>query len=408
MCYPTLGQYCCQSPNEKPQQAASPKYERPLALSEVSGIVDMPELLCSESLKWRHRDVREGDLETMNAVIYYGKGDVRYEKTAVPVCKPGELRVKVDACAVCGSDFKTFNNGNPRMKPPIVMGHEFTGAIETIGEGVAGFAIGERIVMATSISCGECAYCRKGWSNLCAKLDPMGFSYPGGMAEYVIVPAVAIRNGHVVKVSSSIAPEHAALAEPVSCAVNCVEICGITGGETVVVVGAGPLGILNMYTARKYGAAKLILAQRAGKRLTQAASFACDRLVNTTTENLVDVVRCETGGLGADVVIVAAPEASAQEQSLDWSARGAASASLPHCPAGASTVSLDSRKIHYNELYVCGASDSTPTHVRKAVSLLCQPDFPYKIANPLLKLCEVQKAFTIMAARDGMRVVLKP
>jgi L-iditol 2-dehydrogenase len=345
----------------------------------------------------------------MNAVIFYGKGDVRFERTPLPACRPGELRVKVDACAVCGSDFKTFNNGNPRMKPPIIMGHEFTGAIETIGEGVAGFAVGERIVMATSISCGECFYCRKGWSNLCAKLDPMGFSYPGGMAEYVIVPAVAIRNGHVVKVPAGIPPEHAALAEPMSCAVNCVENCRITGGDTVVVVGAGPLGIFNLYAARAAGAAKLILAQRAGKRFLQAGAFSCDRLVNTTTEDLVAVVRSETGGVGADAVIVAAPDSSAQEQALDLVRKRGSVCLFASLPVGKSVLSLDSRKIHYNELYVCGASDSTAAHVRRAVGLLAQPDFPGgTIANPIMKLADIQKAFAVMEARDGMRVVLQP
>ncbi len=348
-------------------------------------------------------------MEMMNAVMYYAKGDVRYERIPLPCCGPGELRVKIDACAVCGSDFKTFNNGNPRMKPPIVMGHEFTGLVETVGDGVSGFAIGDRIVMATSISCGECAYCRRGWTNLCIKLDPMGFSYPGGMADFLIVPAAAIRNGHVVKVPKGIASEHAALAEPVSCAVNAVENCGIQGGETVVVVGAGPLGILNMYVARKYGAAKLILAQRAGSRFAQAAAFPCDRLVNTSEEDLTAVVRSATEGIGADVVIVAAPEASAQEQSLDLVRKRGSVCLFASLPAGASMLSLDSRKIHYNELRVCGASDSTPAHVARAVTLLAQPDFPGdKIANPIMGLADIQEAFTTMAARRGMRVVLRP
>lgn len=348
-------------------------------------------------------------METMNAVIFRGKGDVRCEKTPLPACRPGELRVKVDACAVCGSDFKTYNNGNPRMKPPMVMGHEFTGKIDTIGDGVRGFGIGERIVMATSISCGECFYCRKGWSNLCAKLDPMGFSYPGGMAEYVIVPEIALRNGHVVKVPNGIAPEHAALAEPLSCGVNAVENCRISGGETVVVVGAGPLGILNLYAARAAGAAKLILAQRDGKRFVQAGAFKCDRLVNTTTEDLIAVVKAETGGVGADAVIVAAPEAAAQEQALDLVRKRGSVCLFASLPVGKSLLSLDSRKIHYNELFVCGASDSTPAHVRTAVKLLAQPDFPGRlIANPLLKLSDIQKAFAAMEARDGMRVVLLP
>lgn len=348
-------------------------------------------------------------MEQMNAVVYHGKGDVRFEQIPVPACRDGEMRVKIEACAVCGSDQKTFLNGNPRMKPPITMGHEFTGVVDTVGKFVKGFAIGDRIVMATSISCGQCAYCGKGWSNLCVKLDPMGFSYPGGMAEYLIIPEIAISNGHVVKVPAGIAPEHACLAEPVSCAVNAVENCRVEAGDTVVVLGAGPLGIMNLFVAREYGAAKLILAQREGKRLELARQFACDLLVNTTRENLADIVRGETGGIGADVVIVAAPEAGVQEQALDLVRKKGRVCLFASLPVGKNMLSLDSRKIHYGELEVVGASDSSARQVAKAVSLLARKDFPKeKLANPILKLSEIQTAFAVMAARDGMRVVLKP
>jgi L-iditol 2-dehydrogenase len=346
---------------------------------------------------------------TQNAAVYYGMGDVRFEKTPVPECREGELRVTIDACAVCGSDLKTFTNGNPRMKPPMVMGHEFTGLIETVGRGVKGFSVGERIVMATSIACGECWYCRKGWTNLCAKLDPMGFSYPGGMAEYVVVPAVAVRNGHVIKVPPGVPAEHAALAEPLSCAVNCVECSAVQQGDTVVVVGAGPLGILILYAARECGAARLILAAREGRRFEQAKQFACDRLVNSTKEDLAAAVREETGGRGADVAIVAAPSAEAQEQALDLVRKKGRVCLFASLPAGKSMLSLDSRKIHYGELTVVGASDSTPRQVEKAVELLCSGDIPMaKIADPILPMSEIRRAFQIMEERSGMRVVLRP
>jgi L-iditol 2-dehydrogenase len=346
---------------------------------------------------------------TMNAAVYYGKGDVRFEKAPVPACREGELLVRIDACAVCGSDLKTFNSGNPRMKPPMVMGHEFTGLIETVGRAVKGFGAGERIVMATSISCGECWYCRQGWTNLCAKLDPMGFSYPGGMAEYVVVPAVAVRNGHVIKVPRGVPAEHAALAEPLSCAINCVECSAVQKGDTVVVVGAGPLGILNLYAAREYGAAKLILAAREGRRFDQAKQFACDRLVNTSKEDLVEAVREETDGRGADVAIVAAPSAEAQVQALDLVRKKGRVCLFASLPAGKSMLTLDSRKIHYGELAVMGASDSTPAQVAKAVRLIARGDIPMaKIADPILPMSEIHRAFQIMEERGGMRVVLRP
>ena len=114
-------------------------------------------------------------MATIKAVVYRGPLDVRCEPVPTPVCGKDEIRVQVDACAVCGSDWKAYKSGNPRMRPPITMGHEFTGLTETVGADVRGFAIGERVVMATSISCGECLYCQRGWRNPCTDLRPMGF-----------------------------------------------------------------------------------------------------------------------------------------------------------------------------------------------------------------------------------------
>lgn len=347
----------------------------------------------------------------MKAVVYYGKNDVRAEQVPVPACGPGELRLRIEACAVCGSDLKTFQSGNPRMKPPITMGHEFSGRVDAVGAGVRGFAAGERVVMATSVSCGKCFYCRRGWSNLCAELKPMGFFFPGGMAEYVIVPELAVRNGHVVKVppSSGLAAEHAALAEPVSCAVNCAELCGIAEGDAVVVVGAGPMGLLNLFVARELGARKLILAQRAGKRLEQMRAFDCGRLVDSSQEDLRAVVLQETGGLGADCVIVAAPSAAAQGEALGLVRKRGTLCLFASLPVGSNLLSMDSRLIHYGEIRVVGSSDSTARQVEKALSILAQPGFPKeKLVSHQLGLEEIHRAFELMLARDSMRVVLKP
>ena len=350
----------------------------------------------------------------MKAVIYYGKNDVRVEEVPVPACGAGELRVRIEACAVCGSDLKTFQNGNPRMKPPITMGHEFSGRLDTVGAGVRGFAAGERVVMATSVSCGECFYCRKGWSNLCANLKPMGFAFPGGMAEYLIVPELAVRNGHVVKVpdppgGARLASEHAALAEPVSCAVNCAELCGIGEGDSVVVVGAGPMGLMNLFVAREFGARKLILAQRPGKRLEQARAFDCGRLVDTGAEDLRQVVLEETGGLGADCVIVAAPSAAAQAEAPGLVRKRGTVCLFASLPVGSNLLSVDSRTIHYGEIRVVGASDSTARQVERALAILAKPGFPKeKLVSHQLGLRDFARAFQMMLDRDGLRIVLRP
>jgi L-iditol 2-dehydrogenase len=350
-----------------------------------------------------------GTTDTMRAVVFHGREDVRVERIPLPPCGAEELRVRVEACAICGSDLKTYHSGNPRMKPPMTIGHEFTGAVETVGSSVRGFVPGERIVMATSIACGECVYCRKGWTNLCVNLTPMGFSYPGGMAEYVVVPPLGVRNGHVVKVPPGLEPRHACLAEPVSCAVNAAEILAIGPGDTVVVIGAGPLGIMNLFVARELGAAKTILAQRAGRRLELARQFDCDRLVDMTGEDLGEVVRAETDGLGADVVIVAAPSADVQAQAVNLVRKRGRVSLFASLPVGMNILEVDSRKIHYGELAVFGASDSTARHVARALEILQKPSFPREaLASHVLPFEEFHRAIEIMSAREGMRVILTP
>jgi L-iditol 2-dehydrogenase len=346
---------------------------------------------------------------TIKAVSYHGPLDVRCELVPMPGCGADEIRVQVDACAVCGSDWKAYKSGNPRMRPPIIMGHEFSGLIETVGANVRGFALGERVVMATSVSCGECLYCRRGWRNLCSDLRPMGFYYNGGMAEFVTVPARALQQDHVVRVPAAVQAIHAALAEPVSCCVNAAENCGIVTGDVVAVLGAGPMGILNACVAREYGAAKIILSEVNPTRLKQAGSFGFERLVNPATEDLTKIIMDETGGYGADVVIVSAPAAPPQEQALTLVRKRGTVCLFASLPAGNSMLNLDSRPLHYGELRVVGTSDSTATHVRRAVELIAGASLPVgKIASHVLKFDDIQQAFALMASGEALRVVLTP
>jgi L-iditol 2-dehydrogenase len=346
----------------------------------------------------------------MKAIVYYGPGDVRVEQLPEPSCGDEELLVKVDACAVCGSDLKTQKHGNPRMKAPLTMGHEFTGLVQKVGSrAVGGFAVGDRIVMATSVSCGECQYCRRGWPNLCAHVAPMGFRYPGGMAEYVVIPARALNNGHVIRTPSDLAPEHAALSEPVSCAVNSLEQSGLEQGDTVLVLGAGPMGLMNACVARSAGAGKIVLSEINDRRLAQAEGLGCDVLINPAKEDLGKRVMAETNGLGADVAIVAAPAAAPQQQAVHLVRKRGTVILFASLPKGGGTIEVDSRAIHYGELRVVGTSDSAPWHVEKAVGLLSSGAVPAeKLATHVLPLDEIHEAFRLMESGEALRVVLKP
>jgi L-iditol 2-dehydrogenase len=366
----------------------------------------------------------------MKAVVFHAPNDIRVEDVPKPVRAQGELLVKVDACAVCGSDLKAAMSGNVRIKPPRTMGHEFTGIVieadpetttaaaatslsaasaATTAAAPAPVKIGDRVVMATSVSCGQCAYCQRGLTNLCADLAPMGFSYHGGMAEFVAIPARAVANGHVIVTPPGIPADLAALAEPVSCAVNSVGQCKIEPGDTVVVVGHGPLGIMNACVARAAGAGKIIIAGRNKNRLAQCAQFGFDRLVNPLEEDLRQVVLAETNGLGADVVIVAAPDAAPQQDAPTLVRKQGRVMLFASLPVGKNILQMDSRLIHYNELQILGASDSTPAHVRQAVALLASGRFPLdKLVTHRLPLDAIHRAFDLMRAGEALRVVLKP
>jgi len=336
----------------------------------------------------------------MKAVVYHAPKDIRVEQIPMPHCGDGDLLVKVDACAVCGTDLKTWKVGNPRITPPKVMGHEFTGIVE---------ATGERVVMATSVSCGDCLYCKRGWRNLCVNLAPMGFTYDGGMAEYVVIPERAVKQGHVVKVPLHVKAIHAALAEPVSCAVNSAENCGIASGDTVVVLGAGPMGILNAVVAREFGAAKIILSELNPARLRQAEAFGFDRLVNPGSEDLAKIIKDATGGYGADVVIVAAPAAQPQEQAIHLVRKRGTVCLFASLPSGKSALNIDSRPLHYGELRVVGTSDSTPPQVARAVELIARGTMPVeKIASHVLPLDDIMQAYALMESGESLRVVLTP
>ncbi len=346
----------------------------------------------------------------MKSIVYHAPGDIRVEDLPLPSCGDEELLVKVDACAVCGTDLKTQKHGNPRIKAPLTMGHEFTGLVQEVGSRAAGgLAVGDRIVMATSVSCGECFYCQRKWPNLCVDVAPMGFSYPGGMAEYVVIPARALKNGHVIKTPPDLAAEHAALSEPVSCAVNSLGHCDLQPGDTILVLGAGPMGLMNACVARGAGAGKIILSEINDRRLAQAEGMGCDVLINPTKEDLTERVMRETNGLGADVAIVAAPAAPPQQQAVNLVRKRGTVVLFASLPKGASTINVDSRPLHYGELRVVGTSDSAPWHVEKAVQMLSTGAVPGdKLATHVLPLDGIHDAFKLMESGESLRVVLKP
>ena len=340
-------------------------------------------------------------------VVYRAPKDVVIERMVEPpVPARGELVVRVEACAICGTDIKSFHKGNPRIRPPQTMGHEFVGTVEAAGEGAVGPRPGARVVMATTIGCGECRYCRAGRSNLCRKAEAMGFHHPGAMAPWVVIPERAVQLGHLVEVGDLEAGV-AALSEPLSCVVN--GLSRIPWGEIqdVLVLGLGPLGFLHALAARAKGARRVVCSEFPGARADLARELGFAQVI---PPGELDGAYLElSGNEGFDLVVVTAPHNPTQARSPTYARKGGYVSFFASLAQGDEMLAVNSRTIHYGELFVYGTSDSTPAHVREAVALLRRETSTFaRLVTHRLPNREFHKAMDEIAAGRAVKVVLTP
>ncbi|MBI2302874.1 MAG: zinc-binding dehydrogenase [Armatimonadetes bacterium] len=308
----------------------------------------------------------------MRAAVLYGAEEVRIEAVPIPSVGPGEVRVRIGCALTCGTDAKVFRRGyHARMiRPPAVFGHEFAGVVETVGDGVTSCAVGDRVVAANSAPCGDCFYCRVGQPELCEDLLFLNGAY----AEYITVPArIAACNLH--RVPAALPLRHAALTEPLACCVKGVEDTGVQAGDTVVVLGLGPIGLMmvSLCAARD---ARVIAVGRRELRLATARALGAEEVLDENAlADLNAAVHALTGGRGADRMIECVGRPEVWQTALELTRRGGVCNLFGGCPAG-TTISLDTTRLHYEELTVLGSFHHTPRHIRQALDLLAAGTVP--------------------------------
>ncbi|HTJ31391.1 MAG TPA: zinc-dependent dehydrogenase [Acidobacteriaceae bacterium] len=244
---------------------------------------------------------------TMRAAVYRGINDVRVETVPVPEIGAGEVLIKVATCGICGTDLKKIHTGS--HSAPRIFGHETAGTIAKIGEGVTNFAVGDRVMVYHHVPCGDCFYCRKKTYAQCPVYKPAGVTAGfepsgGGFAEYVRAMDWIVRDGGVVKIPDGIPFEQAAFVEPVNTVLKGSKTLNIEPGDTVLVIGQGPIGILHAVLAQKAGA-KVLTSDLYPERHAIAAEFGLNHPIHAGRENVVERVKAETEGRGADMVILA-------------------------------------------------------------------------------------------------------
>jgi L-iditol 2-dehydrogenase len=302
----------------------------------------------------------------MRAAVLHGPEDVRMEDVPVPVPGPGEVVVRVRAALTCGTDVKVFRRGyHARMiTPPALFGHEMAGTVEAVGPGVQAFVAGSAVVSANSAPCGECAYCRCGRESLCEDL----LFWNGAYAEQTLLPArIVARN--LLPLPEGLPFRRAALTEPLACVVRGVSGSRIEAGQTVAVIGSGPIGLMFVRLAALAGA-RVVVAGRRKARLDTALAMGAAAVVDAADSGWEDVLRRETpGGTGAHVVVEAAGTSDGAAAALRSVRKGGLVQMFAGCPAG-TTVPLDVARLHYEEITVTSSFHHTPASVREALRLI--------------------------------------
>ena len=344
----------------------------------------------------------------MKAAVLEELNKLVVKEVSDPVVGPDEALVKVHACAVCGSDIRIFHHGNNRVHPPAILGHESSGEIVAVGERVTGFRAGDRVALGSDVPCGECAVCKAGYGNNCQINYAMGYQFQGSFAEYVPLNRIMLSYGPVHKIPDSMSYEEAALAEPLACVLNAVEFTGIRLGDTVVVMGAGPVGCMIIPVVRMCGATKIIAINRSPGRLEFAKRVGADVTICASEEDQFARVLEETDGLGADAVFTANPSPSSHADALRMAKNRGRINLFGGLPAG-SKAEFDTNLIHYKELIVSGAHGSVPRHHAQAIGLISSGKLDIKaFISHRFPLDRINDAFQVAESKEGLRVVVQP
>ncbi|BCV25947.1 zinc-dependent dehydrogenase [Gelria sp. Kuro-4] len=345
----------------------------------------------------------------MRALVFYGPNQLELAEVPVPELGPGDILVKVAACLICGTDLRIFRGKKTKgVRTPSILGHEFAGTVVAAGPDVGEFRPGDRVGVAPVIPCHTCAYCKKGRENVCANRTALGYEYEGAFAEYVRIPAAAVHGGNVYRLPADLPFEAAALAEPLACCVNGQRNSQIGLGDAVVILGAGPIGLMHLALAKAAGAGRVIVSEPNDQRRSMALELGADLVVNPEVEDLNGVVKNATDRLGADAVILAIGIPALAEQALTLVRKGGSVNFFAGFSVG-DAASMDVNLIHYNELKITGTSAARREDYGLALRLIGKGLVDAgRIVTHRYPLDRGWEAFKLAESGQGIKVAIIP
>jgi L-iditol 2-dehydrogenase len=354
--------------------------------------------------------------EAVRAAIWNGPGSMEIGTAPDPVCPDDGVLLQVLACGVCGTDVRSFYNGDRRIEAPWVLGHEISGEVVEIGARAeaeaeaSGISLGDAVHCISTLWCGRCRMCRSGAENLCLNGELMGFDHPGAYADRVVIPNIALKN--LFRIPDGLSPAHATFADPLSDVICGHKDIAIGLDDAVVVIGAGPVGTAHAALARLQGAGQVLMLERAARRLELAREIlGDDRLayVDTSGEDGDAAVMRATGGFGADVVIVACSSDVAQQDAMEMAAPRGRVLFFGGLPKGTTHIRFPSNVLHYREVQVHGSYASRHRDQVAALDMLAADAGGIRsVVSDIIGLDETPGAFPRIRAGEALKVVVAP
>jgi L-iditol 2-dehydrogenase len=332
-----------------------------------------------------------------------GHGNVELKEVPEPSTSPGMVKIKIKACGVCGTDVHILHDSYPNT-PPVILGHEISGEIVEIGQGVTEFQIGDRVTCESHASiCGQCLYCKQGLEKLCPQRKAIGRTADGGMAEYLVV-----RAGIIHLLPDNVDYASGALTQLVACAYHAVsERTPVHAGDLVVIFGPGATGLLSAQVAKAQGARVVVCGTtRSKSRLELAQKLGADMTINVQSENIYDIVNEMTNGLGADTVIECSGSSSAVNEGLNIIRKGG---NFTQMGFVGGAINLEWDKVVHKDLVIRGVAGYTWKSWEGALQLVSTGQVKVEgLIGMELPLEDWEKAFRYSEERKAIRIVLKP
>ncbi len=342
----------------------------------------------------------------MKAAILTEPGNLTIRKAPLPVCPAGGTLVKVIACGICAADVKMVTKGHRALVYPRILGHEITGVVSQSRTKL--FKEGDRVQVAPGLRCGTCSQCRRGADNQCENREILGFTKDGGFADYVAVPIEGSLVGTLTPIPDHVSYKDATLAEPLACCINAQDKIDVGDGDKVLIIGAGPMGLIHAALARLKGADKVLIVEIEIHRRKVAQLFGAHRAFDPAGENFFEAVTDATGQSGVDVIIFACSEAGFDKNFIKLLAPGGRVSLFSGTSALFSQIQLDLNLVHYHEFVLAGAYGCSADQNREALDLIASRKLSLQnIITRQVTLDNIAAGFEHTKSRNGLKSIME-